>query len=103
MHGTHRFAKRRGAFMSQPRLQTVVQHLRKMVDADDRIADGELLARFVTRRDESAFTMLVQRHGPMILGLCRRMLRRPADAEDAWQATFLVLARKAASIRKQQS
>jgi RNA polymerase sigma factor (sigma-70 family) len=89
--------------MSQPRLQTVVQHLRKLVDAEERIADAELLARFVARRDEAAFTMLVQRHGPMVLGVCRRMLKRTADTEDAWQATFLVLARKATAIRKQAS
>lgn len=89
--------------MSQPRLQTVVQHLRKMVDAEERASDAELLARYVSRRDEAAFTTLVQRHGPMILGVCRRMLRKPADAEDAWQATFLVLARKATAIKKQAS
>lgn len=89
--------------MSQPRLQTVVQHLRKMVNVEERASDAELLARYVSRRDEAAFTTLVQRHGPMILGVCRRMLRKPADAEDAWQATFLVLARKATAIKKQAS
>lgn len=89
--------------MAQPCLQTVVQHLRKMVDGDERVADAELLARFADGRDETAFTMLVERHGPMVLGVCRRMLRRSADAEDAWQATFLILARKAVAIRKQAS
>ena len=89
--------------MSQPRLQTVVQQLRKLVHAEERSSDAELLSRFAGRRDEAAFTMLVQRHGPMVLGVCRRMLRRPADAEDAWQATFLVLARRSAAIRKQAS
>jgi DNA-directed RNA polymerase specialized sigma24 family protein len=54
---------------------------------------------FITRRDEVAFEALVRRHGPMVLGLCRRLLRNPQDAEDAFQATFLVLVRKAASIR----
>jgi RNA polymerase sigma factor (sigma-70 family) len=62
--------------------------------------DAELLERFLNRREESAFGELVRRHGPMILGLCRRVLRNRQDAEDAFQATFLVLARKAGTIRR---
>jgi RNA polymerase sigma factor (sigma-70 family) len=67
------------------------------------VPDGQLLERFVAGRDADAFTALVQRHGPMVFGACRRMLARTQDAEDAFQATFLVLARKAASIRRGES
>ncbi len=64
------------------------------------VPDRELLDRFVRRQDEAAFAALVHRHGPMVLAACRRLLRDPNDAEDACQAAFLVLARKAAAIRK---
>ncbi|MCI0457689.1 MAG: hypothetical protein L0Z62_12025 [Gemmataceae bacterium] len=65
--------------------------------------DQQLLERFVADRDEDAFTALVHRHGPMVTGVCHRLLRETHDAEDAFQATFLVLARKATSIRKGES
>jgi RNA polymerase sigma factor (sigma-70 family) len=61
--------------------------------------DRELLEQYVACRDEAAFEALVLRHGPMVLGVCRRVLRNQADAEDAFQATFLVLVHKAAAIR----
>ncbi len=63
------------------------------------LGDWQLLERYLTRRDEDAFAALVDLHGPMVLGLCRRMLRDPRDIEDAFQATFLVLVRKAPAIR----
>src|SRR5262249_46040445 len=67
------------------------------------LSDRELLHRFTTRRDEAAFAALVERHGSMVLGVCRRLLRREQDAEDVFQATFLVLARKAGRLRWQGS
>jgi RNA polymerase sigma factor (sigma-70 family) len=64
------------------------------------LSDGQLLERFVRTADEAAFTVLVRRHGPMVLGVCRRVLRDPYAADDAFQATFLLLVRKARSLRR---
>src|SRR5216684_991373 len=66
-------------------------------------SDQHLLEKFVSQRDEVAFAALLERHGPMVLGVCRRILHDEHLAEDAFQATFLVLAGKAGSIRKQHS
>ena len=63
------------------------------------LSDSRLLERYLLDRDESAFEELVERHGPMVLSLCRRCLRDPRDVEDAFQATFLVLVRKGSSLR----
>jgi RNA polymerase sigma factor (sigma-70 family) len=65
--------------------------------------DAELLERFTDRNEDAAFAALLRRHGPMVLGVSRRILHRFQDAEDVFQATFLILARKAAAIRKRES
>jgi RNA polymerase sigma factor (sigma-70 family) len=88
--------------MANRPLSNVVRHLRRiaLLQECERLKDEQLLEGFVVHRDEGAFAALVKRHGPMILGVCRRVLSNHHDAEDALQATFLVLVRKAASIRK---
>lgn len=63
------------------------------------LTDGQLLARFFEGRDESAFALIIDRYGPLVYGVCRRILADATDAEDAFQATFLVLVRKGAALR----
>jgi RNA polymerase sigma factor (sigma-70 family) len=91
--------------MATNRVSSVFQRLLRKVTpvAAGELSDAELLHRFVAARDEAAFELLIWRHGPMVLGLCERMLRQTQDAEDAFQATFLVLVRKARSIGKRES
>ncbi|HXG08709.1 MAG TPA: sigma-70 family RNA polymerase sigma factor [Gemmataceae bacterium] len=91
--------------MADGQLQAVIRHLRGIVGTHGvgGLTDAQLLERFVTARDEAAFEVLLWRHGPMVLNLCRRLLHRDPDIEDAFQATFLVLVRKARSISKRSS
>src|SRR5579871_5932867 len=80
-------------------LKGVLQTLRGVVPAEGAdLSDGQLLECYVQSREETAFAALVRRHGPMVWGVCRRVLQSHQDAEDAFQATFLVLVRKAASV-----
>src|SRR5437879_5221798 len=88
--------------MANGQLDLVVQHIRKLAVCDD-CSDSQLLERFTVRHEEAVFETLIKRHGPVVLGVCQRVLNHEQDAEDAFQATFLVLARRAGSIRKQAS
>ena len=78
-----------------------LRHLRDLFHDGTAVGlgDGQLLARYAASRDEAAFEALVARHGPMVLATCRAVLEHEHDVEDAFQATFLVLARKARSVR----
>ena len=86
------------------RANLVIEQLRAVLLRDGAgLTDGQLLECFVARRDNAAFEALMRRHGPMVLAVCRRILRNHHDSEDAFQATFLVLARKAASIMPREA
>jgi len=91
--------------MANAQLKTVLRYLRDLAGgpSDDALSDGRLLEQFVKEREESAFAKLLERHGPMVLGVCRRVLDEPHDAEDAFQATFLILMRKAGSLDGRRS
>jgi RNA polymerase sigma factor (sigma-70 family) len=85
--------------MTNGALRTALDRLRRTVGpAGDRTDDAALLARFAAERDPAAFELLVVRHGPMVRALCRRVLRHEQDAEDAFQATFLALAKSAGAV-----
>jgi RNA polymerase sigma factor (sigma-70 family) len=83
----------------------ILRHLRAVVAGQTtaQLGDRQLLERFTTHHEEAAFDALVRRYGPLVLGVCRRVLRNSHDAEDAFQATFLILARKAGSLRRRDS
>jgi len=89
--------------MASGQLSQVWRRLRGLVGkpAPEPPADALLLERFVAGRDMAAFEALVQRYGPLVLGVCRRVLGNTHDAEDAFQATFLIFARRAATIQSQ--
>jgi RNA polymerase sigma factor (sigma-70 family) len=91
--------------MPRTQLGPVVRHLcgAAAADSNSELTDAELLRRFVEHREESAFTALLRRHGGLVMSVCRRVLTRRHDAEDAFQATFLTLIRHARSIRRTEA
>jgi RNA polymerase sigma factor (sigma-70 family) len=91
--------------MAGAQLETFLRRLRRVLGPQgaEGASDAQLLARFVHHRDDEAFELLVWRHGLMVLNVCRRVSRHEHDAEDAFQATFLALARKAGTIGKRES
>jgi RNA polymerase sigma factor (sigma-70 family) len=91
--------------MANGQLRSVIRHLSTMVGTQQigGLTDAQLVERFVHSRDEAAFEVLLWRHGPMVFHLCRRLLQHQHDIEDAFQATFLILVRKARTIGKGRS
>src|SRR5437879_799712 len=91
--------------MASTALRSIIRHLHRLVGTGSAggLADADLLQRFLRRRDEAAFEVLVWRHGPMVWNVCRRLLHHEHDAEDAFQATFLAFVREADGIRERAS
>jgi RNA polymerase sigma factor (sigma-70 family) len=92
---------RSGTKMTRTQSPTLVGHLKTLFGAGTLtgLGEGELLNRFLSQRDETAFEEILARHGPMVLGICRRWLADPHEVDDAFQAIFLILVRKAATLR----
>jgi RNA polymerase sigma factor (sigma-70 family) len=91
--------------MADTPLDTLMRHVRGLAagqSGKDR-TDGELLRAFSSLGDQDAFTLLTRRHGPLVLAVCRRVLRQLEDAEDAFQASFILLARQAAALARRES
>src|SRR5258708_5537430 len=84
---------------------SLLRYIRRLVIAPkpEATSDAALLGRFISEKDEGAFAALVNRHGPLVLQVCRRVLSDVNDAEDAFQATFMVLARKAAAVGRREA
>jgi RNA polymerase sigma factor (sigma-70 family) len=90
--------------MADRQINGIAQEILRLNQQDEiGLSDGQLLDSFVHRGDEAALAAIVKRHAPMVWGVCRRLLHRHHDAEDAFQATFLVLVRKAVTIRDKES
>src|SRR6516164_8747682 len=91
--------------MSSAQVSAVLRYIRKLATArqDHERPDHQLLDRFIRERDEASFAALLKRHGPMVLGVCRSVLHDLHDAEDAFQAAFLLLAQKAGSIQRREA
>ena len=86
--------------MASEHLGSVIHSLQRLFGAGtvNALSEAQLLERFISHKDEAAFEAILQRHGPMVLGVCRRVLDNPQDVDDAFQATFLILVKKARSI-----
>jgi DNA-directed RNA polymerase specialized sigma24 family protein len=91
--------------MVNAQLGSVVRHIRQALVLDQGAgrSDADLIAAFTARHDQAAFAVLVERQGALVMGVCRHVLQQEHDAEDAFQATFLVLAANAGRIRKRES
>src|SRR5262249_5436510 len=101
----HQSLPRRFWGMATGQLRPILEHLRHLVGASSAapLTDGQLLTDFISHRDEAAFAALLLRHGPMVFGVCRRVLHNTQDVDDAFQATFLVLLRQADAMVKERS